>query len=136
MKLIPISERPDHVQILWDLLLEREPHVNISHKGMPSWAEHKIFIEGKPYYDWRLICVVGVIVGSIYLTDNMEIGIHIFKAHQGMGYGPRAIRAMMEESGTGQYFANIAPSNEASQSMFKALGFSKIQETYIYEHRD
>ena len=137
MKLIPIFERPDYAQILWALLAEREPHVNISHKEMPTWDEHKRFVEGRPYYDWRFIEVDGVIVGSVYLTYGVELGIHLFKVNQGLGYGPRAIQSMMQVNGLNRrYLANVAPGNEASKRMWEKLGFTKIQETFALDNRE
>ena len=34
--------------LLYRLLEEREPHVNISHRGMPTWKSHLRFIAGHP----------------------------------------------------------------------------------------
>ena len=137
MKLIPISEHPDHAKILYDLLAERESNVNISHKKMPTWEEHCAFVANYPYEAWDLIVVGDDVVGTIYLTPmppasirGNEIGIFIFKAHQGNGYGPQAIRMLMERHGPRRYLANISPSNPRSMRMFEALGFRHSETTY------
>lgn len=139
MLLIPVSKRPDAVQILWDLLAERTPEQSISHKAMPTWEEHAAFVDRMDtkegdlyarYAEWRLIEVDGEIVGSIYVTQRDEIGISIFKAHQRKGYGSAAVRTFMKWYGCDQYLANINPANEASRKMWEKLGFKKIQETY------
>ena len=55
MNLISIYERPDRALVLHQLLEEREPEANISHKAMPSWEEHVRFVESKPYEAWYFI---------------------------------------------------------------------------------
>ena len=37
------------VKFLFDLLKERNPRVNISHKKMPTYNQHRKFIKSKPY---------------------------------------------------------------------------------------
>lgn len=116
--------------ILYALLAERPPEVNISHKTMPTWEEHSAFVDSHPYAYWRLLDVDGDIIGACYLTKQNEIGIQIFKAHQGKGYGPMAVRILMDECGHRTYLANINPTNEASIDMFRRLGFDFCQVTY------
>lgn len=133
MQLIPISERPDRHSLLWMLLAERDPWMNISHKAMPTWEEHVAFVDRKPYLDWCFIDVDGDIVGSIYLTHLHEIGIFIFKARRGARLGPKAVWLMMEKHGPRRYLANVAPDNAGSAVMFANLGFKIIQRTYALE---
>ena len=116
--------------ILYALLTERTPEVSISHREMPTWDQHSAFVDGHPYIYWRLIDVAGEIVGACYLTDRNEIGIQIFKAHRGKGYGPQAVHMLMEDCGPRSYLANINPKNMASQEMFERLGFGLCQLTY------
>lgn len=97
---------------------------------MPEWDQHVEFVESRPYREWDFIHAGGKVVGSIYLTANDEIGVFVFKAHQGSGYGQEAVRQMMERHGKRRYLANINPRNTASIEMFKGLGFNLIQHTY------
>ena len=142
MKMIPIAEHPGHAQILWDLLAEREPSASISHRKMPTMGEHLAFVEKMDpdnghlydrYMIWDLIEVDGRIVGSIYLTQDDEIGISIFKAHQRKGYATAAIKKLMVECMVGPFYANVAPTNTASRAMFEKLGFKVIQQTLMLE---
>jgi hypothetical protein len=55
-------------ELLYRLLEQREPHVNISHQRMPSWQEHVRFIASRPYVAWYLIKHGPNYVGAIYLT--------------------------------------------------------------------
>ena len=46
---------------------------------MPSYSEHKKFVNSKPYDKWDIIQVKNKKIGSIYLTPQNEIGIFIKK---------------------------------------------------------
>jgi RimJ/RimL family protein N-acetyltransferase len=133
MKLIPISEHPDSAAILFDLLLERDETVNISHKKMPTWEQHLNFIASSPYKCWYLVEVESAIVGNVYLTHANEIGVFLFKEHQHRGYGASAVTELIEHHGPGIFLANINPANEFSQRMFERLGFRFVQKTYKLE---
>lgn len=129
MNLISIYERPDRALVLHQLLEERDPSANISHKAMPSWDEHVRFVESKPYQSWYFI-EDEVIVGACYLSKQDEIGVFVFKAYQGKNYGTWAIEALMLKHGKRRYLANISPRNERSVEVFRNLGFKHIQNTY------
>lgn len=130
IQLIPIKKVRDHIKILYDLLFEREDYMNISHKVMPTLAEHEAFIESDPYFLWLMIRnESGVYVGSIYLTRNREVGVFIFKNHQGKGYGKAAVIELKRRVG-GRLLANINPANQKSIQFFEKLGAKLIQNTY------
>ena len=140
MKLIPIEDRSDAAHILWDLLAQRSPEQNISHKEMPSWDDHVSFVRNHPYAFWALIETASGIVGAIYLSKpggpsvpGNEIGIDIFSWAQGQGHGTEAVKLLMEMHGPLRFIANTAPGNEASQALFKSLGFRLVQFTYAKE---
>jgi RimJ/RimL family protein N-acetyltransferase len=149
MKLIPISEHPDHAKILYQLLEERPEYANISHKAMPTFDEHLNFIGQKPgawgsgrthpYQAWFiaeewLSQSDGMQpVGSVYLTHANEIGVSVFAKYQGLGFGEEAVRMVMELHWPRRFLANVAPGNEPSRKMFEKLGFKTIQHTLALE---
>lgn len=116
--------------ILYQLLQEREPHVNISHRVMPTWQQHCKFIARRPYAAWYLIKVGGEYVGAIYLTAAGEIGVSVLARRRGLGLGPRAIGLLMHKHTRRRYLANINPRNKRSIRMFQRMGFKMIQQTY------
>lgn len=140
MRLIPIMKADTPLELLYQLLKEREPHQNISHKEMPTWHEHQKFVFSQPYAAWyfiewemdRSIETGRKIVGAIYLTHHREIGIQIFKKYRGHGYATAAIKMLMEKW-PGKFLANINPANEASIKLFQKFGFQHIQNTYALE---
>jgi RimJ/RimL family protein N-acetyltransferase len=116
--------------VLYQLLQEREPHVNISHRKLPTWKDHLRFISRRPYNAWYLIEAAQHYVGAIYLTENGEIGIGILERWRGRGYGPAAIRLLMRKHPRERFLANINPKNAKSIRMFSDMGFHMIQQTY------
>lgn len=121
--------------ILYELLEERDPHVNISHRGMPTWKQHIRFIARRPYDAWYVIKSGPDYVGAVYLTTMNEIGIGILARWYGRGYGPAAIRALMRKHPRERFLANINPRNAKSIGMFGDMGFRIIQQTFELRSR-
>lgn len=125
------------IGFLHELLAERDPSANISHKKMPTWEEHVAFFEAKPYSEWHVIYlhdgVCRTAVGSCYITKMGEIGIQISRAHQRKGYARTALNTLIEMHKGRRLLANIAPGNEASQKLFEGFGFKHIQNTFELE---
>ena len=126
-----------HVAFLYDLLAERDPVANISHREMPSFEAHRNFVESHPYQAWYVIHADDEPIGAVYLTKpggpyqaGNEIGISISKVHQGHGYGKQAVYLLMRMHPAKRFLANIAPGNARSLAMFEKLGFELIQHTF------
>ena len=60
---------------LYELLKNRNPQVNISHKTIPTFEKHVEFVMSKPYDTWYVIEYTDKKIGSIYLSKQDEIGI-------------------------------------------------------------
>jgi RimJ/RimL family protein N-acetyltransferase len=114
---IEVSQR-----LLFELMREREPHQNISHKELPGWDAHCSFIAGRPHLAWCLLYVDDYARGAVYLTHQREIGVGILRSQRGKGYAKSAITELMRLH-PGRFLANINPQNEASIALFKSLGF-------------
>ena len=127
--LIPITRVKNWMKVLYELLEERTPEQSISHKKLPTFEDHEAFVNSNPYLVWYFIEHDKVIMGSIYLTNQREIGIFIFKRHQAKGFGKVAVEALMEKH-PGKFLANISPNNKESLQFFEDLGFELIQKTY------
>lgn len=141
MKLYPAPWYPESPRILWELLEERPAEACISHRKMPTWDEHHRFVFSLPYKAWYIIEIGETVgecpVGCVYLTRQDEIGISIYKRHQGKGYGPQAIKLLMaEHPEVTRFLANVAPYNARSLNVFEDLGFNIIQHTLEFRHAD
>lgn len=141
--LIPVEKwGGDAVHFLYQLLAERQPEVNISHKEMPSFEGHEAFVRSAPFAGWWLIVHAAPReekvtfhdpVGACYITKMGEIGIQISRANQRKGYARTALNTLIEMHRGQRLLANIAPGNEASQRLFAGFGFAHIQNTYCLE---
>jgi RimJ/RimL family protein N-acetyltransferase len=128
----------ERYQALWELLKERPPEANISHKEMPTFEEHIKFVDRMPYAVWYFINPdedTNQILGSLYLTVDREIGIAVKRGFQGKGIGKGALKELFRIH-RGPFYANVAPTNDASAAFFLANGFEHIQNTYKIEVKD
>lgn len=112
-----------HYKVLYQILSEREPHQNISHKELPSYEAHINFVDAKPYKEWYIIYHNGPAVGSIYISHNNEIGLFVLKEFQGKGFGSWALNFILENNKHTVFRANINPMNFKSIQFFKKFGF-------------
>lgn len=131
IRLVPVEpQRSGHVKVLYYLLEQRQPQECISHRTMPSFAEHAKFVKSEPYLAWYLVFENRDVLGATYLSKQREIGIFLFASAQGQGFGKAAIELLMERH-PGDFYANINPLNTASQRLFQRMGFGHIQQTYL-----
>ena len=121
-------------KILFQLLLERKPNECISHRQMPTYANHIKFVRSRPYAEWFMIQSVKTaeIVGAVYITHQNEIGIGILKQYRGKGYAKEAISKIIAQFHNRRLLANINPYNAASICLFRHFGFVHIQNTYEF----
>jgi len=117
-------------EFLFELLKERDPRANISHKKMPSYDKHIKFIKSKPYTRWYIILKSKERVGSIYLSKNDEIGIFLSKEYQKKNIGNTALVELIRKNPRKRYLANVNPKNKKSSTFFKKNNFKLIQHTY------
>ena len=128
IKLKPVA-KSDH-RFLYQHLKERNPSANISHKKMPTYAEHVKFVMSRPYSKWYIIIHKNKKVGIIYLTKQNEIGIFIKNKMQDKQIGQRTLELLMEKNHRKRYLANVSPKNKKSIRFFTHNGFKLIQYTY------
>ena len=122
----------DH-EFLYDLLKNRNPNINISHKKMPTFKEHIKFVNSKPYSKWYIIKQNDEKVGSIYLSQQNEIGLFLKNNVQGKNIGTEALKLLIMKNPKKRILANINPKNKKSIKFFKKNGFKLIQFTFELE---
>ena len=118
------------IRFLYNQLKERDPMINISHKKMPTYAEHSQFVLSKPYSKWYIIIYKNKKIGNTYLTKTNEIGIFILKSIKINGIGKTVLEEIMKVNPRSRYLANVNPKNKKSLDFFKKNGFKLIQYTY------
>lgn len=115
---------------LFDLLLERRPWQSISHREMPTFEQHKAFMDRQPYAHWYIIIADDEEVGHTYLTNQNEVGIFLTKNRTGRGIAVEAAKLLMQRHPGKRFLANVNPQNEPSTKFFRKLGFKHVQNTY------
>jgi RimJ/RimL family protein N-acetyltransferase len=121
------AELQMYARVLYQLLMERRPEENISHKSMPAFDKHIEFIESKPYPHWYIIQSMDEkglpIIGAIYINHDDSIGIGILDLYKRQHYASAALEALLETHPKDVYYANINPDNYKSKEFFKRHGF-------------
>ena len=116
---------------LYDLLKNKDPNANISHKKMPSYDEHVEFVMSKPYTNWYVIEYDKKNVGSIYLSKQDEIGISISNDYEYDQIVKSALKLLMKLNQRKRYLANVGPKDVKSQEFLLKNGFTSLE--YVYE---
>ena len=135
-----VYETPEALEVLYRLMQERseEPQINISHTGLPDYADHCEFVASRPYYCWYLVRD-GQWLGSVNVTMKNEIGIFLFRAFRGKRYGEQILRKLIAEVKPltevksvrpGHFTANINPENTRSIRLFEKIGFRHACNVY------
>lgn len=117
-------------RFLYNILSERKPIANISHKKMPTYRQHVAFITSKPYSKWYIIHFNSKKIGSIYLSKQDEIGISIIKTMQGKGFDQIALEILMDKHPRDRFIANCNPKNKKLISFWKKNKFKLVQYSY------
>ena len=130
---LKLVNHTDH-EFLYDLLKNRNPNFNISHKKMPLFKEHVKFVNSKPYSKWYIIMRNKEKLGSIYLSKQNEIGIFLKEDIQGKRIGTTALKLLMIKNPKKRFLANINPKNKKSIKFFEKNGFELIQYTFELEN--
>ena len=116
---------------LYDLLKNKDPNANISHKKMPSYDEHVKFVMSKPYTNWYIIEYDKKNVGTIYLSKQDEIGISINNDYEYDQIVKSALKLLMKLNQRKRYLANVGPKDVKSQEFLLKNGFTSLE--YVYE---
>lgn len=123
--------KKDHL-FLYEILSERNPIANISHKKRPTYKQHVQFVMSEPYSKWYIVYYKGKKAGTAYLSKQNEIGIFFKKEIQNKGIGNMVLQLLMKNNPRPRYLANINPKNSNSIKFFKKNGFRLIQYTYEF----
>ena len=127
-KLKPVSK--SDYRFLYDLLMERNPRTNISHKKMPTYRQHVSFVSSKPYSKWYVILYDDRKVGSLYLSKQNEIGISFVDSSFHDQLGNLALQLLIKKNPRKRYLANVSPLNKKLQNFFIHNNFTQLEYTY------
>ena len=122
------------MSFLYELLKNKDPNSNISHKKMPSYDEHVKFVMSEPYTIWYIIECDKKNAGVIYLSKQDEIGISINNHYEYEKIAEPALKLLMKLNPRKRYLANVSPKDVKSQEFLLKNGFTGLE--YIYEMID
>jgi len=133
--LVEISATPQHVAILYRLLTAREHR--ISHTHMPTFDEHRLFVQSHPYRAWYLIKRGARYIGSVYFTHLNSIGIFVMPSAK--NYLTAALKLALAKHRplpsiksvrTDSFDFNISPNDAYLAAALEEIGAKCVQVTY------
>ena len=132
IKLKQVAE--NDMPFLYELLKNKDPNANISHKKMPTYDEHIKFVLSKPYTYWYVIEYDEKNAGAIYLSKRDEIGISISNDYEYEQIAKTAIKLLIELNPRKRYLVNVSPKDIRTQEFLLKNGFSGLE--YVYEMKN
>jgi len=125
-----ISIKKQDYKLLFDILKNRENIENISHKKMPTYHQHVLFVNSKPYAKWYKILNKKDTIGTVYLSKINEIGIHLINNKVDYKLYKKIIKEVMEKNPKKRYLVNVGIKNKKLSKLIESYGFEKIQTTF------
>ena len=122
------------IKFLYQHLKERDPKENISHQQMPTYTEHVKFVLSSPYYKWYIILQKNKKIGTIYLTHDDEIGLHLKKEWFNNAILEETFEILKKTIPQKRYVVNISPKNLKLKNFFLKKGFFMSQQTFVKYH--
>ena len=120
------------LDFLYDLLKYRDENSNISHKKMPTFLQHKKFVNSKPYVYWYIILQENEKIGSVYITMLNEIGLHLKQEFNNLKLEKNFLNLLMLKHPKTRFLININPKNKKRIDFLKKNGFKLIQYTFEF----
>lgn len=126
-----------HDQILFALYVKRSTDSRISSSSVLDWNKHQDFVHSHPYRHWALVLLDEVPIGSLYFTQNNEVGLSLVSEKEGL-YAT-ILRHLVTQLDPlpaipsvrrGTFVVNVAPSQEAILLALRECGAVLIQHTY------
>ena len=120
------------LDFLYELLKYRDGNSNISHKKMPTFLQHKKFVNSKPYVYWYIILQDNEEIGSVYITMLNEIGLHLKQEFNNLKLEKKILNLLMLKHPKTRFLININPKNKKRIDFLKKNGFKLIQYTFEF----
>ena len=134
-----VNKKKKDIELLYGLLRKRKINYNISKKKMPTMEEHREFVLNHPYRIWFFIKDENQYIGSLYLSNNNEIGIYLDLK---LNYFENIISFIkkkyppleeIKSVRTANYVIHTSPKNKKYMELIKKMGGKLVQNTFILE---
>ena len=136
-ELIKVEKKKAHVSALFQILKKRKKFDNISHKTLPTYKQHKMFVDSFPYRYWFLVVVSEEYIGTVFVSKNNEISIKLLK-HNNIIYKEilnliitniKPLKGIPSKRNS-NFIINVSNRNIKVKEVLKKIKAEKIQETY------
>ena len=138
ISLIRVKKNEEHIRTLYKILEKRS--INISHRSLPSYADHKRFVLAHPYRFWYLISENNNFIGNTYILRSNSVGITLLNEIERVT--PVIITEIMKRHKplseiksvrTATFDFNASPNNVDYISALKKMGAKLTQVTFSFE---
>ena len=137
-KFVPVKKIDKHINALYKILKNRK--FNISNNSLPSFSEHKLFVINNPYRSWYLIEVDKLFVGSIYLSEDNFIGLHVIDQDgsiikQSIEWVLKNKKPLPEIKSVrvSNFHINLPSNNLIFTKIVESMGATSIQSTFLFK---
>jgi len=125
------------VQTLFIRLASRS--YSISHRRLPSFEDHHLFVSSHPYRFWKLI-LTDRCIGSYYVTHSNSVGVDIDEDFYGLIdvvfadiCGSHSALPPIKSIRGAKFHINVSSRNSILCSMLQQKGFVEIQRTFALD---
>ena len=133
----PIHPTETQIVELYDLLSRRKH--TISHQMIPSFGDHRKFVEQYSYRAWYLVKIDEMSVGSVYVQTDNSVGLNNLEELDASvikiiidlvreRVEPMAPIASVRYK---EFFFNVSVSNTELMEKLGKIGYEPSQVTYI-----
>jgi len=137
VKLKEVTE--EDAKFLYEMLKERDSIINVTHKKLPSFAQHLQYIKSQPYDAWYIILVESKKVGHIEIFSDDRIGWFLKKEFKGFGFVIPAFEELKKLHKREKYIGKVNPKNFEAQNLLIKLKFilkSTHPDVLRYEYKN
>ena len=110
---------------------------SISHSSMPSFQEHKEFVQKHPYRYWFFVKLLEESIGTLYLSNVNSIGINLIDEYKDMA---EEVLLKVQETfeplppiksvRSSTFIINVPHDDHQLADTIKRLGGNEIQKTF------
>ncbi len=136
VRFVKVQKTFEHFEVLYTLLQQRTH--TISHKKLPNFEDHILFVKKNPYRIWYLIQVSEVFLGSIYILNNNCVGINVLNQEKSIlkksiDWVSRSFKPLPEIKSVRppNFYLNVNLENTNLISALTELNARPIQLTYL-----
>jgi len=119
----------EDIEFLYEMLKERDSRINVSHKELPTFQQHKKFVKSKPCDGWYIIMAQEKKVGHIQIYNDDRIGWFIKNEYKRLGFVIPAFEKLKKIHPREKYLGKVNPDNLEAQNLLIKLNFV-LKETF------